>query len=540
MEFEYDDTPLSYYAFLVCEILSNLDSQVDLFSCSLVSRLWNTCATPLLWKAPILKRYSTLQKFIATLYQNKYSRTTYSYGCLIQKLDLSRLANNIPAAELGLISESSAVLKYLDFSNVTELREESLCRIAIKCTQLRSIKLINLPHITDHSLQQLLQRCQNLECLAIGDCTRLTNAGLIEIANHAHSLTTLEIYLTNTPTKHTFSRIIKSCRNLKNLHIWDCVELDDASALTIAENLAETLESLILHNPPKLTDTSLTEIATNCKNLRHFGLEPHGGVTNATLIALANNAHNLKSLKLSLRDALNITNDGFLALADRLDNLSNIQIQESRSKNITDVSLSMLAIRGARTLTSLHIYNSSFSDSLLRVIESNQPPINDLCLFGLANITDQPLIALLRSISGTLTSLQISYCDQITEDVYVNGLGVYGGNLKKLSLFPSNEITIDGLRAISTGCSGLKEFYLASTEDAPASLIPVVISRLRDLEELRIRNCPNMEVQHIHTILCGCRRLKEFFLGRSRHVTQEFVDEYNMEGKGRPLLVLGP
>ncbi|CAG8439316.1 11443_t:CDS:2 [Ambispora gerdemannii] len=514
-----------------------LDSQVDLLSCSLVSRLWNTCATPLLWKAPILKRISTLQKFIGTLYQSKYNRTTYSYGCLIQKLDLSRLANNIPAAELGLISESSAVLKFLDFSNVSELREETLCRIAIRCAQLRSIKLINLPYITDYSLQQLLQRCRNLECLAIGDCTRLTNAGLIEIANYARSLTTLEIYLTNTPTKHTFSRIIKSCRKLKNLHIWDCVELDDASALTIAENLAETLESLILHNPPNLTDISLIEIATNCKNLRHFGLEPHEGVTNATLIGLANNVHNLESLKLSLRDASNITNDGFLVLANRLENLTTLQIQESRSKNVTDLSLRMLAIRGGRALTSLHIYNSSFSDSLF---ESNQSPINDLCLFGLPNITDQPLIDLLRSISGTLTSLQLSYCDQITEDVYINGLGVYGRNLRKLILFPSNEITIDGLRAISTGCSRLKEFNLASTEDAPASLIPVVITQMRELEKLRIRNCPNMEVQHIYTILCGCRRLKEFFLGGSRDVTQEFVDEYNMDGKGRPLLVLGP
>ncbi|KAG9302785.1 hypothetical protein G9A89_009562 [Geosiphon pyriformis] len=537
---EYEETPLSYHAYIICEILSNLDNQVDLVCCCVVSRLWNTCATPNLWKAPYMKRVSTLQKFIRTLYRSKHCATTYSYGCLIQNLDLSRLASNIPLAELGLISESCGVLKSIDFSNVSELREEILCRIAIRCSELRSIKLINLPNITDYALQQILLRCRHLESLAIGDCTRITNKGLLEIANHGHYLTTLEIYLTNTPTKHTFARIVKNCTRLKNLHIWDCGELDDEVVLKIPEYLHQNLESLVLHNPPNLTDASLVELATSCNKLRHFGLEPHAGVTNATLIALAANADQLKSLKLSLRDATNITNAGFLALAERMKNLTNLQIQESRSKHVTDLSLSMLAIRGFTTLNSLHIYNSSFSDSLLVVLEKNRPPINDLCLFGLSNITDQPLIAFLRSISRTLTSLQISYCDQITEDVYINGLGAYGVNLRKLSLFPSGEMTIEALRAIAVGCAGLREFFLASTEDAPAKLIPVVITQMRYLEHLRLRNCPNLEIQHIQTIICGCRHLKEFFFGRSSDVSQEYVDDYNSDGKGRPLLVLGP
>src|SRR6266516_836555 len=97
------ETPLSNQAYIICEIIAHLERQTDLASCCLVSRLWNTCTIPKLWKAPYMKRASTFDKFIRTLVRTKQHATLYTYGCFIQNLDLSKLSF-APAAELGLIS----------------------------------------------------------------------------------------------------------------------------------------------------------------------------------------------------------------------------------------------------------------------------------------------------------------------------------------------------------------------------------------------------------------------------------------------------
>src|SRR6266542_4378267 len=248
------ETPLSNQAYIICEIISHLELQTDLASCCLVSRLWNTCTTPQLWKAPRMKRASTFDKFIRTLVRTKQNfAALYAYGCFIQNLDLSRLTLACSAAELGLISECCGVLKHLDFSNVQELRDDVLSRIAGRCSDLRSLKLLNLPYITDDSLIQIIKRCHRLEHLAFGDCANVKNDSLLQLAYSAKHLTTLEIYIGNTIENHTFMLITQHCLRLKDLHIWDCGMLDDNAITTMAINMNENLESLILQNPRYIT-----------------------------------------------------------------------------------------------------------------------------------------------------------------------------------------------------------------------------------------------------------------------------------------------
>ncbi|CAG8669382.1 20015_t:CDS:2 [Rhizophagus irregularis] len=475
------ETPLSNQAYIICEIIFHLEAQPDLATCCLVSRLWNTCTTPILWKKPFMKRASTFDKFIRTLVRTRQHATSYAYGCFIQSLDLSRLSCS--AGELNLISESCGVLKYLDFSYVRELKDDILSRISGQCSDLKSLKLLNLPNITDHSLMQIINRCHRLEHLAIGDCINIKNDSFLQLAISAEHLVTLEIFIGNTIENDTFMLITQHCLRLKNLHIWDCV-------------------------------------AIRCPNIRHLGLEPYEGVTNDTLKVIANYCLRIESFQFTLHKAENISNDGFLMMAERLKLLNKVTFQYS-TPFVTDVTLSMLGIRSANNLTYLHLYNCNFTDSSFWVLEKSHPPISDLCLFAIPNVTDDPIIALLRSISGTLTSLQISNCDRITEDVVISGIGRYCRNLKKLSLFPSTDFTIRDL-------------------DAIVSIIAPTITRLRNLEKLRIRVNPNLTPDDVSMICCGCYKLQEFFFGRSEYLNDDFVHNYNLDGRKKPLIVLGP
>ncbi|CAB5183842.1 RNI-like protein [Rhizophagus irregularis] len=531
------ETPLSNQAYIICEIIFHLEAQPDLATCCLVSRLWNTCTTPILWKKPFMKRASTFDKFIRTLVRTRQHATSYAYGCFIQSLDLSRLSCS--AGELNLISESCGVLKYLDFSYVRELKDDILSRISGQCSDLKSLKLLNLPNITDHSLMQIINRCHRLEHLAIGDCINIKNDSFLQLAISAEHLVTLEIFIGNTIENDTFMLITQHCLRLKNLHIWDCGTLDDNAIITMAFNLNINLESLILQNLRNITDLSMKQVAIRCPNIRHLGLEPYEGVTNDTLKVIANYCLRIESFQFTLHKAENISNDGFLMMAERLKLLNKVTFQYS-TPFVTDVTLSMLGIRSANNLTYLHLYNCNFTDSSFWVLEKSHPPISDLCLFAIPNVTDDPIIALLRSISGTLTSLQISNCDRITEDVVISGIGRYCRNLKKLSLFPSTDFTIRDLDAIVSVCLQLKEFYLASTEDIPNTIIAPTITRLRNLEKLRIRVNPNLTPDDVSMICCGCYKLQEFFFGRSEYLNDDFVHNYNLDGRKKPLIVLGP
>jgi hypothetical protein len=451
------ETPLSNHAFIICEIISHLGYQPDLATCCLVSRLWSTCATPILWKAPYIKRASTFEKFIRTLVRARQRTTLYSYGCFIHNLDLSRLSLACSSAGLDLISEICGVLKYIYFSGVQNLMDDILARISGRCSDLKSLKLLNLPKITDYSLMQIIRRCHRLEHLAIGDCVNIKNNSFLQIASFAKHLITLEIFIGNTIENETFMLITQNCLKLKNLHIWDSCTLDDNAIITMAINVNKNLESLILHNPLHITDLSMTQVAKRCPNLRHLSLEPYEGVTNATLVAIANYCLYIESLQVNLHKAENLSNDGFLMMAERLRLLNKVTFQES-TPLVTDITLSMFGIRNAENLTYLHLYNCNFTDSSFWVLEKSRPPISDLCLFAMSDVTDDPIIALLRSISGTLTSLQISNCERLTEEVIISGIGGYCRGLKKLSLFPSTDFTIRELDAIVSTCTQLKEF----------------------------------------------------------------------------------
>ncbi|CAG8452284.1 6761_t:CDS:2 [Paraglomus occultum] len=385
----------------------------------------------------------------------------------------------------------------------------------------------------------IFSRCPRIEHFSIGDCGNVTDNGLAEIASYGKNLTGLEIILGNKISCGTLSSLANSCTKLKLLHIWDCGDLDDSAILSISTNLNDTLESLILNNPPALTDESLVQIGMRCRNLKHFGLEPHWGVTNSTLATLAENANGLESLQLSLQYASRITNEGISVLSRRLKNLKKIQIQESNTLHVNDLALTFLITEQRINLTSLHIYNCNFSDLFLDTIVKTRPPINDVCFFQLPLISDYHFIRFLAAVSDTLNSLQLSYCDNITEFSVIEGLGVYGGGLRKLSICPSGEMTAEGLKAISTGCSNLKEFYLSSTEDLPTQVVTLLLTSLRELEQLRIRDCPNIHPDDLRIIACGCPNLKEFYFGPSPYVDYAFIQEYNSNGKSRPLLIQG-
>ncbi|RIA84349.1 hypothetical protein C1645_742393 [Glomus cerebriforme] len=531
------ETPLSNQAYIICEIIKHLERQTDLATCCLVSRLWNTCATPILWKKPLMKRASTFNKFIRTLIRTRQHATLYAYGCFIQSLDLSRLS--CPSAELGLISESCGVLKHLDFSYVQELKDDILSRISGQCSDLKSLKLLNLPNITDQSLIQVIKRCNRLEHLSIGDCVNIKNNSFLQLAISAEHLVTLEIYIGNIIQNDTFMLITQHCSRLKNIHIWDCSTLYDNSIITMAININKNLESLILQNLRNITDLSMKQVAIRCPNLHNLSLEPYEGVTNETLFDIANYCLNIESIQFTLHKAENFSNDGFLMIAERLKMLNKVTFQYS-TPLVTDVTLSMLGIRNSKNLTYLHLYNCNFTDSSFWVLEKSRPPISDLCLFAIPYVTDEPIISLLKSISGTLTSLQISNCDRITEEVVISGIGRYCRNLRKLSLFPSTDFTIRDLDAIVSICTQLKEFYLASTEDIPNTIIAPTLTRLRYLEKLRIRVCPNLTQDDVAIICCGCSQLQEFFFGGSEYLNDYFVQDYNLDGKKKPLLVLGP
>ncbi|KAF7997328.1 hypothetical protein HCN44_005605 [Aphidius gifuensis] len=169
--------------------------------------------------------------------------------------------------------------------------------------------------------------------------------------------------------------IVKYCKNLKHLRIYYSYAAMDNTALEKLTEL-ENLECLILDGPNYLHEELIIAISKNCKKLKrleipaciivpaidddplsspsvldelsklqyleHLNLRCVENVKDSTIIAIANNCKNLKSL--NIQDCRSLTKTAFVALT----NLKNLQILNVSYLDILDSFI--IKLKGLRKL----------------------------------------------------------------------------------------------------------------------------------------------------------------------------------------------
>jgi len=116
-------------------------------------------------------------------------------------------------------SPSQFSIQQIDLSH-TQITDEGIKLIALKCPRLTTINLKGCLHITDMGLSLVSQYCKNLSHLVIADCARISDTGVQLVAQEAkQQLVLLDLNDCTQITDKTLAYLGYYCPNLSYLRL---------------------------------------------------------------------------------------------------------------------------------------------------------------------------------------------------------------------------------------------------------------------------------------------------------------------------------
>ncbi|XP_044020107.1 F-box/LRR-repeat protein 3-like [Aphidius gifuensis] len=338
--------------------------------------------------------------------------------------------------------------------------------------------------------------CKNLKSLDIQGCTSLTETALVALTN----MKNLQILNVGDLDIITDSFLIK-LKGLKELHCNGCEKLTNAESIIAISNNCKKLKRLeiphsfivpSIHTEPLSSPSVLDEIS-KLQYLEHLNLGYTINLKDSTIIAIANNCTNLKSL--DIQGCYTITEIALVALL----NLKNLQkLDVSRLDIITNSFL--IKLKGLKEFDCVGCEKLT-NVGIIQFIKNN-PDLEKIVVRGIGNITTDLVIG----------------ADQLTELEYLECLILPG----------PIELSEESIIAISNNCKKLKRLEIprciivSSIDGEPLSSPSVLdeISKLQYLEHLNLRCVENLEDSTIIAIANRCKNLKCLDIQGCRAITE--------------------
>ena len=157
---------------------------------------------------------------------------------------------------------------------------------------------LDLSQLNSENLKRLFQLCPNIKHLTLKK-KNLTNNLFQNLILHLKVLKLSQINLSCCRILTPISIIaIKELKNLHQLNLMGCIELTDASLITIVEEL-KNLTCLNLSRCKNLTNISIIAIAKKLEKLIHLNLSFLEKLTDISILEMTKERKNLTRLKLS-------------------------------------------------------------------------------------------------------------------------------------------------------------------------------------------------------------------------------------------------
>lgn len=212
-------------------------------------------------------------------------------------LPLRLLGTGITDTGLASIGRCLSLLQFLDVSYCRKLSDKGLSAVAEGCHDLRALHLAGCRFITDESLKSLSERCRDLEALGLQGCTNITDSGLADLVKGCRKIKSLDINKCSNVGDAGVSSLAKACASsLKTLKLLDCYKVGNESILSLAQ-FCKNLETLIIGGCRDISDESIMLLADSCKDsLKNLRMDWCLNISDSSLSCILKQCRNLEAL----------------------------------------------------------------------------------------------------------------------------------------------------------------------------------------------------------------------------------------------------
>lgn len=247
----------------------------------------------------------------------------------------------ITDAGMKAIGEGLSSLQSLDVSYCRKLTDKGLSAVAKGCCDLRVLHMAGCRSVTDAALEALSKNCSNLEELGLQGCTSITDNGLINLASGCPRIRFLDINKCSNVSDVGVSSISRACSSsLQTLKLLDCYKIGDETILSLAE-FCGNLETLIIGGCRDVSADAIKSLATGCgSSLKSLRMDWCRNISDSSLSCVLSQCRNLEALDVSCCEEL--TDAAFQLISNEEPGLSLKSLMVSCCTKITVAGIGII------------------------------------------------------------------------------------------------------------------------------------------------------------------------------------------------------
>ncbi|XP_060075518.1 F-box/LRR-repeat protein 20-like [Ylistrum balloti] len=408
---------------------------------------------------------------------------------------------------------------------------------------LRHVTLYKSNQLTDAMLKTLGEQCPNIHQLTIHMCTNITDVGIRAVTKtqkelvvlklrklaaftgkgldplKSPKLQTLDLRGCNALTNEAVETVTRNNPTISCLIIDDCGQLSANVFASIAQTLKYNLEELD-GCPRPMTNENVTALARYCPNLKSLNLLGSSKLTGNALLELSQGCIRMESLDLSYCYGLQESPDNeFLwTLPTSLTNLSLCGVMLSDEALLVETLQRLKRLKSVR-LCGIPALNDKTLPKILQHLGGNLEMID---ISGSRTLTDEGLAAV-ATYCTSLRELDLSICKMLSGHTLLPLLrDTERAPLLRKAFFSVQKIEEEVLMAVVENCHNLEKFDAAGMETLSDQMLITMAVNCPRLMHIGIKGCKQVTDAGVCEIARHCP-LKYVVLSGIQAITDKTV-----------------
>jgi F-box and leucine-rich repeat protein GRR1 len=198
-------------------------------------------------------------------------------------------------------------------NSVFQITDKSILSFSQNCPSILEIDLHDCKLVTSASVTSLLSTLRNLRELRLAHCVEIDDSAFLSLPQHLvfDSLRILDLTACENVKDDSAERIINAAPRLRNLVLAKCKFITDRTVSAICK-LGKNLHYVHLGHCSHITDSAVIQLAKSCNRIRYIDLACCNHLTDISVQQLANLP---KLRRIGLVKCQSITDRSILALA---------------------------------------------------------------------------------------------------------------------------------------------------------------------------------------------------------------------------------